>query len=195
MVEEVGCVGYDYNIRWSDSGGDGGKAGNGGVVRVSKGAVVNAFNGNRITQDNFDYSAICFEYDKDGNLLDGNSEKSIEEAKVITIKNNESQKLIPTKIFIQDGILRSIYKTNTWWGIKEGYNANDFKILFGDKVAKDIETVKIAEVETEMKLICVRPESTCEKTGYINPTTNNSQGIGSRSSDILKFQMEVILMI
>lgn len=173
-------MGYDYNIRWSDSGGDGGIAGCGGIVKASESAVVNAFNGNRITQTDFNYSTTCFEYDKDGILLDGNSGTSVEKATVIIQKNNESQKIVPTKIFIQDGILRGIYKTNTWWETKEGYNAKDFKLLFGeDKVAKDLDSVKVAEVETEMKLICVRPEATCEKTGYINPITGNSQGIGS----------------
>lgn len=47
-------IGYGAGSWWADAGGDGGKAGNGGTVKVSSNSKVYAFNGNRYT-DGTDY--------------------------------------------------------------------------------------------------------------------------------------------
>ena len=125
--------------------------------------------GDMITDGKYDN---IYEYDKNGtktsNLL-------------IPIKNSIGDKLIPAKIFAQDGILRGVYKTNAWWGIKQNYTFEYFKKLFGDKVSGEVENVKIANSIDELELICVRKEFVDDnfKTKYINPTTKTSQGIGS----------------
>lgn len=123
-----------------------------------------------ITNGNYEN---IYEYDKDGNKTD---------TLLIPIENSKGEQFIPTKIFAQDGILRGVYKTNAWWNEKPNYTSEFFKNLFGEKmVSDDVYDVKEATLVDELKLICVREEDIDDrfKTGYINPDTGKSQGIGS----------------
>lgn len=91
---EGGCW---YRL-WS-SAGNGGIAGKGGTIRISESALIEAYNGDCIT--NNDYTTIYYEYDKDGN-------------KTTIVKNaidvmNENKQIIPSKIFAQEGIRRAVY--------------------------------------------------------------------------------------
>ncbi len=95
-------------LSWSTAG-SGGIAGEGGIIKYSKTSEINSYNGNRITGDVFDYSQVCYEYDKNGNLLDGSSGKIKQEAKMISFINDNNKKIIPAKIFLQDGIRRAVY--------------------------------------------------------------------------------------
>ena len=53
-------------------------------------------------------------------------------------------------------------------------------MIFGDTVSKDIDTFVEKNIcPTENYL--VRPATTCILSGYTNPITSNTQGIGSRS--------------
>ncbi len=98
-----GCSwGGGDKARWySDRGGSGGNAGSGGIVRVSSQAQIFAYNGDMIT--NGDYETKYYEYNKDGT-------KTNQILNVITKQNGE--KFIPCKIFAQTGICRATYTTN-----------------------------------------------------------------------------------
>ncbi len=161
-----------------DSAGDGGIAGKGGVVRVSKESLIYAYNGDMVT--NNDYENI-YEYDAKGNKTDTKLE-----AIACQINKNSLNKIIPAKIFSQDGILRAVYKTNAFWEnsenkpYKEGYSYNDFKRIFGEKINEsETRNINVPKDESEYKLICIRSQQECVKTTYINPQTNSCQGIGS----------------
>ena len=143
-----------------------------------------------ITKDDFNYSNEYYEHDKDGNLLDGNFGRTKEIAKAVAVINNDTKKFIPTKIFAQDGILRSVYKTNSWWKdetnpetpYKPGNSYNEYFTLFKNTISSDVKNLKVANSLAELQVVCVRPETACNKLEkYINPSTNNNQGIGSRS--------------
>ena len=51
--------------------------------------------------------------------------------------------------------------------------------MFGSTIGNNIDEVTKASNVSERKNILVRPETICTLTGYINPITNNSQGVGS----------------
>ncbi len=83
------------------------------------------------------------------------------------------------EIYAQGGILRSVYKLNSWWNYKENYNYEFFSGLFGTTIAENVDKVIMAETYNELELVCVRYEQSCEKSGYINPETGSEQGVGS----------------
>lgn len=99
----------------------------------------------------------------------------------------EDKNIIPCYIFAQDGVLRSVYKSNAWWNIKNGLDSSSFKYLFEDDVDPKIDSVSESKSLEETKIICVRQElkdyhsnGNPIKTLYYNSVLNNSQGIGSR---------------
>ena len=87
---------------WS-SAGSGGIAGKGGKIKISKNAKILAYNGDRIT--NNDYTATYYEYDKDGNK----TSQALE-----VMKKQNGSNFIPTNIFIQSGIKRAVYAFSTY---------------------------------------------------------------------------------
>lgn len=139
-----------WNTRWFvDSGGDGGKAGNGGEIIVSNLSKIFAFNGNKYT-DGTDYN----------------------------------YGLNQTPIFAQNGILRAVYKLNSWWEEKENYNAKYFKRILGNDMEMSVNNITEATSSSEVTNYLIRKEITESgsrtiKSGYINPTTNDCYGIGS----------------
>ena len=137
----------DSSVRlyWSTAG-SGGTAGKGGIVKYSQEGKINSYNGNRITEDNFDYETICYEYDKDGNLLDGTNGIS-EEASVVSYENDINRKIIPTKIFIQDGIRRAVYDNLCYMPEKR-------KTKYG--VNGDISLERIKNTSSSGNVKCVR---------------------------------------
>lgn len=107
---EGGCW-LDRN--WSTAG-SGGIAGQGGIIKYSSTSIISAYNGNRITEDDFDYSKTYYDYDNNGNYLDGTGGKDRKIAEVIEFKNESNKKIIPAKIFIQDGIRRAVYDNHCY---------------------------------------------------------------------------------
>ena len=99
---------YGFGGSWSTAG-SGGTAGQGGTIEYSPTSEINSYNGNMITEDDFNYSNTYYEYDEDGNYLDGTDGKDTKVANVVEFKNDSSKKIIPAKIFIQDGIKRDVY--------------------------------------------------------------------------------------
>ena len=147
---------------WSTAG-SGGIAGKGGIVKYSPTSTISAYNGNRITEDGFDYNKTCYEYDKDGKLLDGTSGSPVY-AQVISFINDTSKKIIPAKIFIQDGIRRAVYDNLC-------YMPEERKEQYG--VNSEIPKEKIKNISKNGKIQCV--EIIEEDTKVIH----SQQGIGS----------------
>lgn len=151
----------------TDSGGDGGVAGEGGIIRVSSFAKINAYNGDMIT--NNDYVTEYFEYEYDGTITENKLD-------VLTRLDSTSSggeiKFIPTKIFAQDGILRPVYIYNFHWGETE-YKTYDYwaKIL-GDNIEKNSDENICQNNKKEIDNILLRK--------YSNDKINHfQQGIGS----------------
>lgn len=150
-----GCCLENWNGNTWSTAGSGGTAGKGGSIKYSPDATINAYNGNRITDDMFDYSKIYYEYDEDGNLLDGTDGKEKKEARTISFINDASKKIIPARIFIQDGIKRAVYDNLCYMseGRKKQYGVNgevaQEKIKNTSKTGS-IKCVKIIEENISM---------------------------------------------
>ena len=147
---------------WSTAG-SGGTAGQGGIVRCSTASEIHAFNGNRITEDDFNYDDVSYEYDEDGTLLDGTTEDAVV-ARVVKFINDDSKKIIPTKIFIQDGIRRAVYDNLC-------YMSDARKEQYG--VDGEISESKIKNQTTNGVVKCVRIVDRNENIPH------SQQGIGS----------------
>ena len=167
---------YDY--LWSTPG-SGGTAGQGGMIEYSSTSKIYSYNGNRITEDNFDYSKISYEYDKDGNLLDGSSgEKTI--ANVITQKNDESKRIIPAKIFIQDGIRRAVYDNLCYMSDerKKEYGVDgDIPLEKIKNVSKNGGTVKNVQIIEENTSMPFYQQGIGSGAGYIEVSNGTFEPI------------------
>ena len=136
--------------QWNTQGGDGGIAGQGGIINVSKNSIVEAFNGNKFT-DGTDY------------------------------KDGENQ----LEIYAQNGELRDVYRYSMHFENKK-YIYKDkeyeykelYKMIFGDTVSEDIDNF-VEKNENPVDNYLVRPATTCDLSGYTNPITSNTQGVGS----------------
>ena len=148
---------------YKDICGSGGCSGAGGEIYYSNDNNIFAFNGDMITNGNYD--TVYYEYDKDGNEIKGN------ELKVLEKQNGE--KFIPTKIFAQSGVIRATYTTNqgSYTLDKVTRELEEGESL--PQIAKEIDDVIIVKATNE---ILNNP-----KTGYTNPLTSElpNQGIGS----------------
>ena len=142
-----------YMIYLGALGGAGGNAGKGGNIRISPNAKINAYNGDRVTNE--DYSSVYYEYDKNGNKLS-------EKLNVIQKKNGTN--FIPTTIFAQSGTIRASYTTNS--SLEELS-----KVKTGEKN-------NVAKSMSEVKLVLATNETSTATTGYKNGYKEN-QGIGS----------------
>lgn len=150
------------NAMWGrDYAGSGGQAGAGGTIYYSKQSRIYAYNGNMIT--NNDYETIYKEYDKDGNLL----------SNVLTVItrtdiNGNVIKFIPAKIFAQSGVIRATYKTNQHMTEEE---CNKYGVGFFDITQPPIWSSNIKVTE----------EKNTAVTNYRSPDTRTliNQGIGS----------------
>ncbi len=147
----------------------GGKAGNGGTVKVSKTAKVYAYNGDRITDG--DYTTPIYDYDKDGNKLGSTC--------YVLTKYGTTNKVSPIKVFAQNGILRNVYYTNLDWGRKPTTGYDYFYSIFGEQTEASVRNMIRPTCYDEVENHLIRAERTINKTGYINPETNDCYGIGS----------------
>ena len=91
-------------------------------------------------------------------------------------ENGKSQ----LEIFSQKGELRDVYKYSLFFEKREERSKDYFRKIFGETVSKELDTF-IEINEYPVKNYLVRPATTCELSGYTNPITGNTQGIGSRS--------------
>ncbi len=150
---------------WNTRGGAGGKSGAGGKVYYSNAENIFAFNGDMIT--NNDYETKYYEYDKDGNQT--NTVLKVYERQNT---NGETIQFIPAKIFAQSGTIRATYRSNQ--------GATDLSKV---QIENDY---KIAKSYYELQNCLATPETEIVVTGYTNPLAKElpNQGIGSRSSDI-----------
>ena len=162
------CSAATGSIYWyKDYFGCGGESGAGGEIYYSNKDNVFAFNGNMIT--NGDYNSAYYEYNKDGTQINENK------LNVVTKKNGN--KIIPTKIFAQSGVIRATYTSN-----QGKYTL--------DKVTRKLDVGEvlpnIAKSYSECELVKATNETETAVTGYTNPLTPElkNQGIGSRSSGI-----------
>ena len=104
---------YWENYYLRDRSGSGGNAGAGGIVTYVNEQDRNkifAYNGNRITQELYDYSQGIEDYDEYGN-------KTGHISNAITMKNGKQS--IPAIIFAQTGVIRSVWETNQHWSKEE----------------------------------------------------------------------------
>ena len=135
---------------FSTQGGSGGIAGKGGIIKASQNSTIFAFNGNKYSDGT--------NYDEGKNQLE---------------------------IFAQKGILRDIYRYSMHFdNRKYKYNGKEYgykelyKMIFGSTVSRDIDTFVENNTDPEDNYL-VRPATTCGLSGYSNPITSNTQGIGS----------------
>lgn len=153
---QTGCPwnGGDRDCWYANRAGSGGNSGAGGSIKVSSESAIYAYNGNMIT--NNDYETQYYEYNKVGTLTNNL-------LNVITKKNGE--KFIPCKIFSQTGIIRETYTTNQ----------GQFSL---NKVKTGISLPSVANSYDSVVRIKATNEITTEVTGYNNGYMLN-QGIGS----------------
>jgi hypothetical protein len=149
--------------------GSGGKAGNGGTIKVSSTALVYAYNGDRITND--DYTSPIYDYDKDGNQLATTC--------YVLTKHGTTEQTSPLKIFAQGGILRNVYYTNLDWGRKPTTGWDYFYSIFGDQLEESVRNMVRPTQYSEVENHLIRSERIISTTGYMNPETNDCYGIGS----------------
>ena len=98
------------------------------------------------------------------------------------ITRKDGKIIIPAKIFAQDGILRNVYKLNSWWNNRENYNKEFFEKILGNTLNKEeVEAASMATTKEELNVILIRKEQQCESGGYVNSLNPNlsNQGIGS----------------
>lgn len=164
-----GGVFYYSSIPGYFPSGSGGKAGNGGNIKVSSQAQVYAYNGDRIT--NADYTTPIYDYDKDGNKLSTTC--------YVLTKYNTSQKTSPIKIFAQSGILRNVYYNNLDWGRKPTTGWDYFYEIFGNQLEESVKDIIRPTNYNEVENHLIRREMSIELTGYTNPETHDCYGIGS----------------
>ena len=159
-----GCW-YAYGLisGWSTAG-SGGTAGQGGTIEYFPTSEIYSYNGNMITEDDFNYNETYYEYDEDGNYLDGTDGKDTKVAQVIEFKNDSSKKIIPAKIFIQDGIKRAVYDNLC-------YMSEERKKQYG--VDGVIPKEKIKNTSDNGAIQCV------QIIGKELSVTHSRQGIGS----------------
>lgn len=133
----------------NSQGGDGGVAGKGGTIKVASNSKVYAYNGNKYTDN-----VAGHEYNEGKNQLE---------------------------IYAQNGVLRAIYKYDIYFNMIEKRKISFFKEIFGSTVSNLIDTYTACSALRGVihKNYLVRPETTCAKSGYINPSTNSIYGIGS----------------
>lgn len=141
---------------YGDYSGSGGEAGSGGEIYYLDSANIYAFNGDRITDNN--YNDVVYEFD-----VDGNKTQIVAEVK---IKEDGSQ-FIPTNIFSQDGTIREVYKTNQAMTDEECTKYGVSPVV-KDK-CKESQTVNVKIKEREL-----------------TPKTAYGQGIGSGAGYIEK---------
>lgn len=148
----------DYSW-YRDFSGSGGSAGTGGKVYYYNLEKIKAYNGDRIT--NNDYTTQYYEYNADGTLTN----------KIANVLQRlDGTKFVPAKIFAQDGIIRATYHTNQHMSQTECSNRG---IVFcGDSSGKTVN-VKMTE------------ESQTEKTGY-GQGIGSGAGNLEKSNGILK---------
>lgn len=121
---QIGYVGgegaSDKSSGWyTGHSGSGGTAGTGGIIIYSEFSKLNAYNGDRITNEKYD--EIYYEYDKDGKIT---------ENKLSILEKKNGKKFIPAYVFAQAGISRKVYYGN-WSSAKTLSELSN--ILFKDE--------------------------------------------------------------
>ena len=148
-----------------DISGNGGKAGSGGNVRYTAESQIFAYNGDMIT--NNDYDTLYYEYNEDGSITN----KVLKVCEKPSIKNENginqivNRKFIPSKIFAQSGVIRATYTTNS----------GDWTL---SKVKTGVALPNKANNYSELTLITATNRVNTAVTGYTNGYMEN-QGIGS----------------
>lgn len=155
-----------WGSEWfKDVAGNGGSSGCGGIITYQNADNIFAFNGDMIT--NGDYDTPYYEYDKDGNKT--GTVLHVYERNDL---NGKKVKFIPTKIFAQSG------------GIRKTYTTNQSKFTL-DKVTRELnlgeKLPSIAQNYDDVLVIVATNETDTPTTGYTNPETLEleNQGIGS----------------
>lgn len=97
----VGSTNGDSKNYYRDYSGSGGNAGSGGEIYYNNLNKIHAYNGDRITNE--DYDTIIYEYEVDGTKTDKVAE---------VLEKRNGSKFVQTKIFAQEGIIRATYSTN-----------------------------------------------------------------------------------
>lgn len=142
---------------WSTAG-SGGIAGRGGEIYYENADNINAFNGNRITDKDFNYENLYYEFDKNGG-------KTSEIVETVIMNTEEGKKILPAKIFAQDGIRRAVYDHDVYMSAeqKQYFGLGDDLSGLEVKGKSKRESVKLVKVLEEMNI------------------KHSQQGIGSRS--------------
>ena len=147
----------------------GGNSGAGGEVYYSKAENIFAYNGDMIT--NGDYDTTYYEYNKDG--IQTETVLNVYERNDL---NGKKVKFIPAKIFAQSGVIRATYRSNQ--------GATDLsKVQIEPKPP-------IATSYYELKNVLATEETPTEVTGYTNSETPElqNQGIGSGARILRSFK-------
>lgn len=156
IIPQIGGQGgIDYGFYLGACGGIAGKGGNVSV----KNAIIYAYNGDRFTTE--DHSALNNNCDA-SNLITENNKIFVE-----------------AKNYAQSGVLRAIYCATTHWNSKPNNNYDYFSKLFGKDCSITGDFIKPTDHDENYKNVCVRQEKIITPLNYINPRTQNNQGIGS----------------
>lgn len=142
----------DSNVVYSlDHSGDGGNPGAGGNVYYTDISKIHAYNGNRITDDNFDYNIPYYGYDSNGNELTSGTPLEV-------VTKPDGRKIIPAYIFAQAGTIREVHKTNQHMSQADCQKYG--VTYFNETVAQKLQIAVIHQQSS-------------------TPTTGYGQGIGS----------------
>ena len=148
----------------------GGIAGKGGEITVSGNCKVYAYNGDFITNEDYDNQEVLLKV------------KEITESNVEVIDRNIEgtvEKFAPCPIFAQNGVLREVRYSNIGWTSLEDRGVKFFEERLGEQLSEEAKSMTDGTGPENVQNFILRKAMETEKSGYINAIDNSFYGIGS----------------
>lgn len=148
----------------------GGIAGKGGDITVSEHCKVYAYNGDFITDGNYDNQEVLSKVqeitDSSVEVIDRNIEGTVE-------------KFAPCPIFAQNGVLREVRYSNIGWTSLEDRGVKFFEERLGEQLSEEAKTMTDGTGPENVQNFILREAMETEKIGYINDIDDSFYGVGS----------------
>ena len=148
----------------------GGIAGKGGDITVSEKCKVYAYNGDFITDGNYDNQEVLSKVqeitDSSVEVIDRNIEGTVE-------------KFAPCPIFAQNGVLREVRYSNIGWTSLEDRGVEFFEERLGEQLSEEAKNMTDGTGPENVQNFILRASMNAEKSGYENKKDNSFYGVGS----------------
>ena len=148
----------------------GGIAGKGGEITVSEDCKVYAYNGDFITNEDYDDQELLSKVQK----ITGSSVEVIDRNIEGTV-----EKFAPCPIFAQNGVLREVRYSNIGWTSLEDRGVEFFEKMLGDQLSEEAKTMTDGTGPEDVQNFILRKAMETEKSGYENPLNASFYGVGS----------------